>query len=212
MFTQFFSILMDLLHRGGPAMVVLMIMSMVSLTLLFERIWFWVRTQRRAKERVAMMARWLREGEREKLRGYLADARDVYAAGVRRFLDEPYSDALALEVIDTQRQRLDRFMATLSTMITAAPLVGLLGTVTGLISTFRFFGEKAMAVDPQSVGIGLSEALLNTAGGLIIAITVIFPYNAFRAQVNQTLTRLESLVAAAASGKISISTPDKPTA
>lgn len=199
MFTNLWAIIADLIHRGGPAMVVLMTMSMVSLTLLFERCWFWIQTGRRANQRVATMARWLREGDHEKLRGFLADAQDVYAATVRRFLDEPYSDALALEVIDLQRQRLERFMPTLSTMITAAPLVGLLGTVTGLISTFQFFGQQAMAVDPQSVGIGLSEALLNTAGGLIIAIGVIFPYNAFRAQVNQTLTRLESLVAAAAS-------------
>ncbi len=199
MITNLWTVLADLLHRGGPAMVVLMIMSMVSLTILFERCWFWVRTQRRASQRVATMARWLREGEIEKLRGFLAGADDVYATAVRRFLDEPYSDALALEIIDTQRQRLERFMATLSTMITAAPLVGLLGTVTGLIRTFQFFGEQAMSVDPQSVGVGLSEALLNTAGGLIIAIAVIFPYNAFRAQVQQSLTRLESLVAAAAS-------------
>ncbi len=199
MITNLWTVLADLLHRGGPAMVVLMMMSVLSLTILFERCWFWVRTNRRANGRVATMARWLREGETEKLRGFLAGADDVYATALLRFLDEPYSDALALEIIDTQRQRLERFMATLSTMITAAPLVGLLGTVTGLIRTFQFFGQQAMAVDPQSVGVGLSEALLNTAGGLIIAIAVIFPYNAFRAQVQQSLTRLESLVAAAAS-------------
>ena len=57
------------------------------------------------------------------------------------------------------------------------------------------------AADPRSVGLGLSEALLNTAGGLIVAVITIFPFNAFRVQIDRTLGRVEALFAAAASGQ-----------
>ena len=57
--------------------------------------------------------------------------------------------------------------------------------------------DQSVLTDPRDVGQGIAEALLTTAAGLVVAIIILFPYNAFRAQVDRTLGRIESLAAAA---------------
>ena len=112
------------------------------------------------------------------------------------YLDEPVTDALVVDVVESQRPRLERFMPTLSTIITAAPMLGILGTVLGIISSFEVIGQAGSAGDPSLVSQGIAEALLTTAAGLIVALLVLIPYNLFRSQVDRTLGRIETLVAA----------------
>lgn len=182
-------------------MWVLLTMSVVTVTLVFERAWFWATTNGPTERaRVARMERMLRDGDVAGAKVLAQDDRTIYGKVVLALLEEGYSDALATAVIERQRPRFDRYMSTLSTMITAAPLAGLLGTVVGLISTFKLLSDQMVGADPRSVGVGLSEAMLNTAGGLMVAIIAIFPYNFYRTQIDRALGRLESLLAAAARG------------
>jgi biopolymer transport protein ExbB len=99
--------------------------------------------------------------------------------------------------MEAQRGRLERYMPTLSTIITAAPMLGILGTVTGIIQSFRLLAPETTTTDPRLVSQGIAEALLTTAAGLIVALVVLFPYNAFRAQIDKTLGRFDALIAAA---------------
>ena len=91
-------------------------------------------------------------------------------------------------------------MGTLSTIITAAPMLGILGTVTGLIQAFNILSDEGVS-DPRAISPAVAEALITTAAGLVIAIGVLFPYNAFRAQLDRTLSRIESLIAAVNEGQ-----------
>ena len=75
-------------------------------------------------------------------------------------------------------------------------MLGILGTVFGIISSFRVLSDSAAVTDPRAVSQGIAEALLSTAAGLLVAIVVLFPYNSFRAQVDRTLSRIEVLAAA----------------
>ena len=84
-------------------------------------------------------------------------------------------------------------MPTLSTIITVAPMLGILGTVLGIISSFQLLSDPGAATDPRSVSQGIAEALITTAVGLVIAILTLFPYNALRTQVDRSLSALESL-------------------
>ena len=84
-------------------------------------------------------------------------------------------------------------MVWLDTVITSAPLLGILGTVLGIIDSFELLAARS-DVDPLAVSGGVSEALITTATGLVIALLVIFPYNVFRARLR---IRLESLERAA---------------
>ncbi len=148
------------------------------------------------------MEQLIRRGDRAGARVLAEDDHSVYGRIVKTLLEEDYSESLANSLIESVRPRLDRAMGTLSTMITAAPLVGLLGTVLGLIFSFQLLAGQMTSTDPRSVGLGLSEALFNTAAGLVVTVITIFPYMAFRVQVDRTLGLLESILSTAAHLKI----------
>ena len=101
-----------------------------------------------------------------------------------------------MDAIESQRHRLDRFMPMLGTIITASPMLGILGTITGIIEVSRVFDETKEFVEPAHILPGIGEALLTTVVGLVVALVVLFPYNAFRAQIERTLSRMEGLTAA----------------
>lgn len=76
-----------------------------------------------------------------------------------------------------------RGMATVSTIITAEPMLGILGTVTGIIKTFSTFNAAAGAANPLAATAGIGEALTTTAAGLVAALVLLFPYNAIDAKL-----------------------------
>ena len=175
---------------------------MVAVTVVVERCWFFVRTNHPGRLKlVARMAHLLRTGDQARAK-QLADAdSSVYGDVVVRLFEEPMTDASVSDAVECQRHRLERFMPTLSTIITAAPMLGILGTVLGIISSFEILSTKMSSGDPRAVSAGIAEALITTAAGLVVAVVALFPYNAFRAQVDRTLTRLESLGTATLEGR-----------
>ena len=128
--------------------------------------------------------------------------RSPYAEVARGLMDHGTSDAVAVESVEAQRPRLDRFMVTLSTIITAAPLLGILGTVVGIIQSFRLLSQDTMLSDPREVAGGIATALLTTALGLVVALLTLFPYMLFRSHAGRAIGRMESLIAAAQQGLI----------
>ena len=189
----------DLFIRGGYVMWPLLGLSVLSLTLIFERCWFWIATNHPGNlARLSLIMRMLRTGDMASARALAMTGRGVYNRIALMVLEEPGSEAAAAAAVESQRPKLERYMPTLSTVITAAPMLGILGTVTGIISSFKLLSQEAMTTtDPRLVSQGISEALLTTAAGLIVALVVLFPYNAFRAQIDRTMSRIEALIAAA---------------
>lgn len=192
----------DLIDRGGVVMWPLLGLSVLAVALLLERGAFFLRTNGPARlGRVQTMAKRLRAGDRAGA-SQIADADPtVYGDTVRRLLDEKLTEAAATDALEAQRRRLERFLPILSTIITAAPMLGILGTVLGIISSFEVLGDQSTTRDPSLVGQGIAEALITTAAGLVVALITLLPYNLIRAQVDRTLSRLESLVAAAMSSE-----------
>ncbi len=189
-------------------MVPLLALSLISIMLIVERIWFWTMIHRPG--RVRGQARKLRElntalrlGDRSRARELLASDRTPYGEVARSLLEHGAGDAVAMEAVEVQRPRLDRFMVSLSTSVTAAPLLGILGTVIGIIRSFNLIGAPAEQplTDPGAVSAGIAEALLTTALGLMIALFTLFPYMFFRSQVERAMGRMESVIAAAQQGE-----------
>jgi len=87
---------------------------------------------------------------------------------------------------------LARWTWVLETIVTAAPLLGLLGTITGMIRSFRLFGDQGL-VDPAGVTGGVAEALIATAVGLFIALAALFAFNFFSQRRAQLMDELERL-------------------
>ncbi len=194
--SELFNGFMDLMHKGGPVMWPLLACSVVGLMLSFERTWFWLRTNGpAAAERVQRLGQTLRTGNVQLVKQFIDRDGSVYGRIVAALLREKATTAAAAAAVDAQRPRMERFMGTLSTIITAAPMLGILGTVTGLIQAFNILSDEGVT-DPRAISPAVAEALITTAAGLVIAIGVLFPYNVFRAQLDRTLSRIESLIAA----------------
>ncbi|WP_456473207.1 MotA/TolQ/ExbB proton channel family protein [Desulfolithobacter sp.] len=85
---------------------------------------------------------------------------------------------------------MSRFMTLLDTMITVAPLLGIFGTVLGIISSFKMLGSAGIA-DPKLVTGGIAQALITTATGLAISIITVFPYNYFKSRIEHAIHIME---------------------
>jgi biopolymer transport protein ExbB len=87
-------------------------------------------------------------------------------------------------------RRMRRFMGVLDTMITVAPLLGIFGTVLGIISSFEILGSAGIE-HPREVTAGIAQALITTAAGLGIAILSVFPYNYFNSCIENAVQMIE---------------------
>ena len=198
-----FSGIIELFIRGGPVMVPLLLLSLASLALIIERIVFWQRTHnRRATVRWEAIASAARAGDVDTALSKAKGDRGPYGWFARETLrrwkdDAVFADASAREIIEQVRTPLERFSTTLSTIITAAPMLGILGTVVGIIQSFGLLGGSKLASDPTLIAGGIAQALYTTAFGLIIALVTLFPYMAFRAQADRAFSRLETFAAVA---------------
>ena len=89
-------------------------------------------------------------------------------------------------------QSLSRGLWVLETIVTAAPLLGLLGTITGMMHAFNLIGNNGL-VDPTGVTGGVAQALIATALGLFIAVIALFAFNFFSRRQSQVLDEMERL-------------------
>jgi biopolymer transport protein ExbB len=95
-------------------------------------------------------------------------------------------EAVALDALKSMR----RGMPILDTVITIAPMLGILGTVTGIISSFDLLGQSGVE-DPKAVVAGIAEALITTAAGLGISIAAVFPFNYFNSRIENAQDTFE---------------------
>jgi len=198
------SVFLDFMDRGGAVMWPLLALSFVAVVLSVERCWFWLQTNRPARvRRLARVTRAMRQGKLDEARQISQGDESLYGQIAQQLLEEGVSDAVIVAAVEAQRPSMERFMPTLSTIITAAPMLGILGTVLGIISSFSVLSQQTGVSDTTLVSQGIAEALLTTAFGLVIAIAALLPYNACRAQIDRTLGRLETLTSAAGSVKSS---------
>ncbi|MEQ9095760.1 MAG: MotA/TolQ/ExbB proton channel family protein [Phycisphaerales bacterium] len=188
---------------GGWVMYPLALVSVLGLTIVFERVLFWLRlTGPAVRSRTTALAGKLRKGAFSDVIKNTAERRDPYSR-LSRELSEDASgiigEAQAREAIENQRYAVERFQSALSIIITAAPMLGILGTVTGIITSFAAIGEAGDG-DPRLVTGGIAQALYTTAFGLAIAVAALFPYAIFKGLADRALTRLELLAASAMEG------------
>lgn len=88
--------------------------------------------------------------------------------------------------------RLGKGLAWLSTTAAAAPMIGFLGTVVGMMEAFYSMAEKGTAVSIASLGSGISLALVTTVAGLVVGILALFAYNYLTARLNKVMTNMEA--------------------
>jgi biopolymer transport protein ExbB len=185
------SSVLTVLAKGGLVMIPLAMCSVLSLTVILERAWFWLRARSAgAAERVLDLAaagKW--DDAVERARASHAPQARVLAAGLAHRDTGP---TLAMEAAAREEiARMRRALPVLDTIITLSPLLGLMGTVTGMIAAFGVMATTGMN-QPHAITGGVAEALIATAAGLGIAILTLVPYNYFLTKAERTLDEIES--------------------
>ena len=183
----------DMFQKGGVVMYPLLVCSMISLTIILERTLFWIRENRRAdRTLVDQVLELARLKKYEEIRTSTQGAGDyVIRVLVCGLVHRNYSLSKAMEAAAIEEiKRMKRYLPVLDTVITAAPLLGILGTVIGIIHSFDMLGRAGIQ-NPQAVTAGIAQALLTTAAGLLIAIFTLLPYNYFMTKVEKAGHRIE---------------------
>ena len=174
----------DLIRHGGFIMWPIGVVSFFAVAVICERLWWWLQYARNRRphdlER-ALTA--MDEGDMMSAQNICANSPDAVLRVVHAGLTHRHASLQgALQAAAGIEIRLaGRFLTAMDTIITLAPLLGLLGTVTGIMRSFTSIGGSELAVEKVSGGIG--EALIATAFGLGIAIFTLIPYNWFHAKV-----------------------------
>jgi biopolymer transport protein ExbB len=185
----------EFISRGGFMMYPLLLSALLALTVIverfiafknrfamprqeFEQIFSLVQSREFAKADVACRKHW-------------TPTSAVMASGIEHFASPLEEMELAMknraeEWIPILEKRID----IIDTVITAAPLMGLLGTITGMMASFRVLSEKGVN-EPNAITGGVAEALIATATGLVIALVCLVAYNYFSARVKGFIYELE---------------------
>jgi biopolymer transport protein ExbB len=182
--------------KGGPVMWPLLALSILGLTVMFWRWW----ALRQATAGVSAFIRDLRgslvkadvNGAIAACERHKGPVASIVKAGLLRFgrshaeVERALQDASAHELA-----MLERGLPVLATVAMIAPLLGFLGTVTGMINSFEALASVGLN-NPAAVAQGISQALITTAAGLMIAIPVQMAYNYFVTNVNGLVRNMES--------------------
>jgi biopolymer transport protein ExbB len=193
---------LEILQRGGPVMYVLAFCSIVGLSFVLERLVTLRRSSVIPKPFVARFLQQVREGDldRERALAICQESRSpiatIFTAAVRKW-GRPGVE-VEQAIIDAGERAtygLRRYLRVFTSLAVVGPLLGLLGTVIGMIHAFNAVAGEAAQGRPQSelLAQGISEALLNTAFGLVIAIPAQSLYLYFVSRVDRLVIDMDSL-------------------
>ncbi len=167
--------------------------SIIALTVVIERLLFWARIDmNRNQPLVNEVLELCRSGDWDSVKEKVTGPKDyIIRILVSGILHREFSMIKAMESTAADEiKRMRGYMSVLDTMITVAPLLGIFGTVIGIIISFEILGTIGIE-NPQAVTAGIAQALITTATGLGIAILSVFPYNYFNSRVENSALAIE---------------------
>ncbi len=189
---------LEIIQKGGPVMYPLLLCSVVALAISIERLYSLTRANTDPKKLMDKVKEAVRKRDFRVAIGYcdatpgpvanvlatVIDLRELPVEEVREGVNE---------TVLSETPRLERGLPTLSTLITVSPLLGLLGTITGLMKLFNIIAGGEIG-NSEKLSSGIAEALITTATGLIIAITFMVIHNLLSTRVDRILNQMEKSV------------------
>lgn len=185
----------EMVQSGGWLMLPIILCSVITLAIVGERFWSLQEKRIAPKNLVAQIWQWHKSNslDKEHIRALAASSPlgKVLAAGLvnrhhpREIMKESIEETGRQVVMD-----LDRYLNTLGTIASITPLLGLLGTVIGMIKVFAAITSQGVG-NPAVLAGGISEALITTAAGLLVAIPSLIFYRYFRGKVEVLVLKME---------------------
>ncbi len=184
----------DIIKHGGPTFVVLIICSIYTVTLVFERFTFYRKAAGNSEDALNKIKQ---AGTMSEALAAIETAPGVAGRILRKTL-ESARDGYQPEDIEKLIQgevtreliQMEKYLPQLDSMVTMCPLIGLLGTTVGMIKSFSKVAALGMS-DPTQLAGGIAEALVNTAGGLAVAVPALFAFNYFTGRKEAILMDME---------------------
>ena len=185
----------ELVKAGGWLMFPIIACSIIAFGIILERFWTLQSKKVTPRHLVATIWHWVKEGqlERSKIEEISKQSAlgKILAAGLNnRHLDR---ERIKESIEETGRQvvhEMERFLNTLGTIAAISPLLGLLGTVIGMIKVFNAITSSGVGNAAPLAG-GISQALITTAAGLSVAIVALMFHRYFRGRVDELVVKME---------------------
>ncbi|NLV92832.1 MAG: MotA/TolQ/ExbB proton channel family protein [Firmicutes bacterium] len=191
--------MVEIILRGGPLMIPLLLCSVFAVAISLERLWYLWRSRIDTEDLMDDVKLALQSGKvleamqiAKKSRGPVAA---VIAAGIA-YYDRPVPEIRQHmeEVGNLEVYKLERRLPILEVLVGVAPLLGLLGTVTGIIRIFNVMAGLRGLGDPAAMSGGIAEALITTAAGLAIAIPTMLIYSYFSGLIDKFVTDMNKRI------------------
>ncbi len=184
------------IFKGGFMMVPLLASALLALTVILDRLFIFGRSYKTRPDLLRQALEKLRDGKPEEAealcRGQSGPVGAVLGVGIGHLKSPLAEMELAMKNEgESWVPRLERRIHVIDTVITAAPLMGLLGTITGMMASFRVLSDQGVN-DPGAITGGVSEALIATATGLVIALLCLVAYNTLTARIKEFIYEMES--------------------
>ena len=186
----------DLAVKGGWIMLVLLLLSVLGVYIFFERFSMLRKAMKRNPLFMERINDNILEGDIKSAMNYCRHENTpvsrVVEKGLKNFnlstraIRETVDNSANLEIAE-----LEKGMPILSTIAAVAPMIGFLGTVTGMVQAFWQMANAGNNIDVSLLSGGIYEAMITTVGGLIVGIIAIFAYNYLVGRVNEVMRRLE---------------------
>jgi biopolymer transport protein ExbB len=185
----------EIVKSGGPIMVPIILASIIAAAIFLERLWTLQQRRVLPAELTDKVWKWVEQRQ----------IQDKHIIALQQ--NSPLGKILAAGLANRHRDRgiikeaiedtgrhvvheLERFIGTLGTIASISPLLGLLGTVIGMIRTFHAIQTQGVG-DPAALGGGIAEALITTAAGLTVAIPALLGYKYLRGRVEGLVVQME---------------------
>ena len=184
----------EMIKHGGPTLLVLVVCSIYTVTLIIERYTFYRNAQ---GDTVGMLSKIKHASTLSEALTALEHAPGIAGRILRTALQssrDGYSPEQIEQLVQGEVTReligMEKYLPQLDSMVTMCPLIGLLGTTIGMIRSFSIVAAIGMS-DPTKLAGGISEALINTATGLAVAIPALFAFNYFTGKKEAILMDME---------------------
>ncbi|MBJ2195237.1 MAG: MotA/TolQ/ExbB proton channel family protein [Muribaculaceae bacterium] len=189
--------LWDLCLKGGPLMIVLALMSVISIYIFIERAIVINRANREDATFMQRIRDYIHEGEIESAFNLCRKNGSPYsrliAKGISR-IGRPVNDILAAveNTGNIEIANLSKGLPWLATTAAGAPMLGFLGTVIGMVQAFYAIAAEGNSANIATFSSGIYTALVTTVAGLVVGVIALFAYNYLVARINSVMNLLES--------------------